>query len=35
MQSTIVVFHGKQEMARTVGDTDVDSIRATVRRTLI
>ncbi len=35
MQSTIVVFHGKQEMARTVGDTDVDSMRATVRRTLI
>ena len=35
MQSTIVVFHGKQEMARSVGDTDVDSIRATVRRTLI
>ncbi len=35
MQSTIVVFHGKQEMARTVGDTDSESIRATVRRTLI
>jgi len=35
MQSTLVVFHGKQEMARTVGDTDVDSIRATIRRTLI
>jgi thioredoxin 1 len=35
MQSTIVVFHGKDEMARSVGDTDVESIRATVRRTLI
>ena len=35
MQSTLVVFHGKDEMARTVGDTDSESIRATVRRTLI
>ncbi len=35
MQSTIVVFHGKKEMARTVGDTDPASIQATVRRTLI
>jgi thioredoxin-like negative regulator of GroEL len=35
MQSTLVVFHGKQEMARTVGDTDADSIKATIRRTLI
>jgi thioredoxin-like negative regulator of GroEL len=35
MQSTIVVFHGGQEMARTVGDTDPDSLKATIRRTLI
>jgi thioredoxin 1 len=35
MQSTLVVYHGKQEMARTVGDTDPDSIKATIRRTLI
>jgi thioredoxin-like negative regulator of GroEL len=35
MQSTLVVFHGKQEMVRTVGDTDPESIKATVRRTLI
>jgi thiol-disulfide isomerase/thioredoxin len=35
MQSTLVVFHGKQEMARSVGDTNADSIRATVRRSLV
>jgi thioredoxin-like negative regulator of GroEL len=35
MQSTLVVFRGKEEMARTVGDTDPDSIRATIRRTFI
>jgi thiol-disulfide isomerase/thioredoxin len=35
MQSTLVVFHGKQEMARSVGDTNAESIRATVRRSLV
>jgi thiol-disulfide isomerase/thioredoxin len=35
MQSTLVVFHGKQEVARSVGDTDAASIRATVRRSLV
>ncbi len=35
MQSTLVVFHGKQEVARSVGDTDAESIRATVRRSLV
>ena len=35
MQSTLVMFHGTKEMARTVGDTDADSIRASIRRTLI
>ena len=35
MQSTLVVFHGKQEMVRTVGDTDADSIRMTIRRSLV
>ena len=35
MQSTMVMFHGKDEMARTVGDTDANSIRSSVRRTLI
>jgi thiol-disulfide isomerase/thioredoxin len=35
MQSTLVVFHGKQEVARSVGDTNADSIRATVRRSLV
>jgi thiol-disulfide isomerase/thioredoxin len=34
MQSTLVVFHGKQEVARSVGDTNADSIMATVRRSL-
>ena len=24
MQSTLVMFHGKEEMARTVGDTDAE-----------
>ena len=35
MQSTLVLFHGKDEMARTVGDTDPNSIRSSIRRTLI
>ena len=35
MQSTLVVFHGKQEVGRSVGDTNADSIRATVRRSLV
>jgi len=35
MQSTLVVFHGKQETARSVGDTNADSIMATVRRSLV
>jgi thioredoxin 1 len=35
MQSTLVVFRGKQEVARSVGDTNADSIRATVRRSLV
>ena len=35
MQSTLVMFHGKDEMARTVGDTDANSIRVGIRRTLI
>jgi thioredoxin-like negative regulator of GroEL len=35
MQSTLVMFHGKQEMARSVGDTNADSINASIRRTLI
>jgi thioredoxin-like negative regulator of GroEL len=35
MQSTLVMFHGKDEMARTVGDTDANSIRSSIRRTLI
>ena len=35
MQSTLVVFRGKQEIARSVGDTNADSIRATVRRSLV
>jgi thiol-disulfide isomerase/thioredoxin len=35
MQSTLIVFHGKQETARSVGDTNAESIRATVRRSLV
>jgi thiol-disulfide isomerase/thioredoxin len=35
MQSTLVVFRGKQEVARSVGDTNAQSIRATVRRSLV
>jgi thioredoxin 1 len=35
MQSTLVVFHGNKEVARSVGDTNPDTIRATVRRSLI
>jgi thiol-disulfide isomerase/thioredoxin len=35
MQSTLVVFHGTKEMARTVGDTNAQSIAATVRRSLV
>jgi thiol-disulfide isomerase/thioredoxin len=34
MQSTLVVFHGKKEVARSVGDTNPDSIKATVGRSL-
>jgi thioredoxin 1 len=35
MQSTLVVFHGKQEVARSVGDTNPETIKATVSRSLI
>jgi thioredoxin 1 len=35
MQSTLVVFHGKKEMARSVGDTSASSIDAQVRRSLV
>jgi thioredoxin 1 len=34
MQSTLVVFHGDKEVARSVGDTNADSIAATVGRSL-
>jgi thiol-disulfide isomerase/thioredoxin len=35
MQSTLVVFHGDKEVARSVGDTNAKSIEATVRRSLV
>ncbi len=35
MQSTLVVFRGKKEVARSVGDTNPNSIAATVRRSLV
>jgi thiol-disulfide isomerase/thioredoxin len=35
MQSTLVVFLGKREVARSVGVTDTDAIKSSVRRTLI
>lgn len=31
-QSTLIVYHGKNEVARTVGDTNKDSIAATLRK---
>jgi thioredoxin-like negative regulator of GroEL len=34
MQSTLVVFHGSREVARSVGDTNPESIAATVGRSL-
>jgi len=33
-QSTLIVFRGKQEVARSTGDTNKDSIAATLRRGL-
>ena len=33
-QSTFIVYRGKQEMARTTGDTSKDSIAATLRKAL-
>jgi thiol-disulfide isomerase/thioredoxin len=33
-QSTLIVFHGKNEVARTVGDTSKASIAATLRKGL-
>jgi thiol-disulfide isomerase/thioredoxin len=35
MQSTLVVFHGGKEVARSVGDTNPETIKATVARSLI
>jgi thioredoxin 1 len=35
MQSTLVVFHGAKETARSVGDTNPETIKATVARSLI
>ena len=35
MQSTLIVFQGKKEMARSVGDTHKESIEAMVRRSLV
>ncbi len=35
MRSTLVVFQGKKEVTRSVGVTDSDAIRNSVRRTLI
>lgn len=32
MQSTLIVFRGKHEVARSVGDTDSSSIEATLRK---
>jgi len=31
-QSTLIVYHGKNEVARTVGDTSKESIAATLRK---
>ncbi len=31
-QSTLIVYHGKKEVARTVGDTSKDSIAAALRK---
>ena len=31
-QSTLIVFHGKKEVSRSVGDTSKDSIAATLRK---
>ena len=31
-QSTFIVYRGKQEVARSIGDTDKDSIAATLRK---
>ena len=33
-QSTFIVYHGKREVARTIGDTDKASIAATLRKAL-
>ncbi|MEO8739016.1 MAG: thioredoxin family protein [Casimicrobiaceae bacterium] len=33
-QSTFIVYHGKQEMARSTGDTSKDSIAATLRKAI-
>jgi thioredoxin 1 len=33
-QSTLIVYRGKQEMARSTGDTNKDSIAATLRKAL-
>jgi len=35
MRSTLVVFQGRKEITRSVGVTDTDTIRSSVRRTLI
>ena len=33
-QSTLIVYRGKQELARSIGDTQRDSIAATLRKAL-
>ena len=35
MQSTLIMFQGKKEVARSVGDTNQQSIEAMVRRSLV
>ncbi|MBS0561097.1 MAG: thioredoxin family protein [Proteobacteria bacterium] len=35
MQSTLIMFQGKKEVARSVGDTNKETIEAMVRRSLV